>query len=49
MQFGSKENAEDRFNHYFKKTFKKTASLIAHSCEAVCSQIYYVTLIVQVL
>ncbi|XP_048728035.1 all trans-polyprenyl-diphosphate synthase PDSS1-like [Ostrea edulis] len=35
MQLGSKEEPNDRFNHYLKKTFKKTASLIANSCKAV--------------
>lgn len=35
MQLGSKEDEAERFNHYMKKTFKKTASLIAHSCKAV--------------
>uniref|UniRef100_A0A6A7FTZ6 All trans-polyprenyl-diphosphate synthase PDSS1 n=1 Tax=Hirondellea gigas TaxID=1518452 RepID=A0A6A7FTZ6_9CRUS len=35
MQLGSKENENERFSHYLDKTFKKTASLIAHSCQAV--------------
>ena len=35
MQLGSKEDKDERFNHYMKKTFKKTASLIANSCKAV--------------
>ncbi|XP_045118501.1 all trans-polyprenyl-diphosphate synthase PDSS1-like [Portunus trituberculatus] len=35
MQLGSKENENERFAHYLKKTFKKTASLIAYSCKAV--------------
>uniref|UniRef100_A0A8C6PDZ8 All trans-polyprenyl-diphosphate synthase PDSS1 n=1 Tax=Nothobranchius furzeri TaxID=105023 RepID=A0A8C6PDZ8_NOTFU len=35
MQLGSKENQNERFKHYLEKTFKKTASLIAHSCKAV--------------
>ncbi|XP_047424205.1 decaprenyl-diphosphate synthase subunit 1 [Mugil cephalus] len=35
MQLGSKENENERFKHYLEKTFKKTASLIAHSCKAV--------------
>ncbi|ELU11109.1 hypothetical protein CAPTEDRAFT_179663 [Capitella teleta] len=35
MQLGSKEDDTERFNHYIKKTFKKTASLIANSCKAV--------------
>ncbi|KAL7373852.1 hypothetical protein ABVT39_015976 [Epinephelus coioides] len=36
MQLGSKENENERFKHYLEKTFKKTASLIANSCKAVC-------------
>lgn len=35
MQLGSKEEEDERYNHYMKKTFKKTASLIANSCKAV--------------
>ncbi|XP_061661237.1 decaprenyl-diphosphate synthase subunit 1 [Syngnathoides biaculeatus] len=35
MQLGSKENENERFEHYLDKSFKKTASLIAHSCKAV--------------
>ena len=35
MQLGSKEEETERFNHYLKKTYKKTASLIANSCKAV--------------
>uniref|UniRef100_UPI00358FE787 all trans-polyprenyl-diphosphate synthase PDSS1 isoform X2 n=1 Tax=Myxine glutinosa TaxID=7769 RepID=UPI00358FE787 len=35
MQLGSKENENERFAHYLLKTFKKTASLMAHSCKAV--------------
>ncbi|XP_071530695.1 all trans-polyprenyl-diphosphate synthase PDSS1 [Panulirus ornatus] len=35
MQLGSKENENERFAHYLKKTFKKTASLLAYSCKAV--------------
>ena len=35
MQLGSKEEDTERFNHYLKKTYKKTASLIANSCKAV--------------
>lgn len=38
MQLGSKENENERFAHYLKKTFKKTASLLAYSCKAVCIQ-----------
>ncbi|KAM8823566.1 all trans-polyprenyl-diphosphate synthase PDSS1 [Spinachia spinachia] len=39
MQLGSKENENKRFKHYLEKTFKKTASLIANSCKAVCVQV----------
>lgn len=35
MQLGSKENENERFKHYLKKTYKKTASLLANSCKAV--------------
>lgn len=35
MQLGSKEDRGERFNHYIKKTFRKTASLMACSCQAV--------------
>ncbi|XP_042204143.1 all trans-polyprenyl-diphosphate synthase PDSS1-like [Homarus americanus] len=35
MQLGSKENENERFAHYLKKTFKKTASLLAYSCKSV--------------
>ena len=35
MQLGSKEDESERFNHYLKKTYKKTASLISCSCRAV--------------
>jgi len=35
MQLGSKEGESERFNHYMKKTYKKSASLIANSCKAV--------------
>lgn len=35
MQLGSKEDENERFSHYLDKTFKKTASLIAYSCQAV--------------
>uniref|UniRef100_A0A452T118 Decaprenyl-diphosphate synthase subunit 1 n=1 Tax=Ursus maritimus TaxID=29073 RepID=A0A452T118_URSMA len=37
LQLGSKENENERFAHYLEKTFKKTASLIANSCKAVCT------------
>ena len=35
MQLGSKENPDERFNHYLEKTYKKTASLVACCCKAV--------------
>lgn len=35
MQLDGSANAEERFEHYLEKTFKKTASLIANSCQAV--------------
>ncbi|EFX81006.1 hypothetical protein DAPPUDRAFT_303672 [Daphnia pulex] len=35
MQLGARENKDERFAHYSEKTFKKTASLIAYSCQAV--------------
>lgn len=35
MQLGSGKTQEERFAHYVEKTFKKTASLLAHSCQAV--------------
>ncbi|KAK3702870.1 hypothetical protein QZH41_014144, partial [Actinostola sp. cb2023] len=35
MQLGSKEDPDERFSHYLKKTYKKTASLIACCCKAV--------------
>ncbi len=35
MQLGTRDSAEERFVHYMSKTFKKTASLFAHSCQAV--------------
>ncbi|XP_064112215.1 all trans-polyprenyl-diphosphate synthase PDSS1-like isoform X1 [Macrobrachium nipponense] len=35
MQLGSKENENERFAHYLKKSFKKTASLFAYSCKSV--------------
>lgn len=35
MQLGSKENPDERFNHYLDKTYKKTASLVACCCRAV--------------
>ncbi|XP_058063414.1 all trans-polyprenyl-diphosphate synthase PDSS1 [Anopheles bellator] len=35
MQLGSKETENERFAHYFTKTYRKTASLIANSLKAV--------------
>lgn len=35
MQLGSKELENERFSHYLKKTYKKTASLVANTCKAV--------------
>lgn len=35
MQFGTKQNENERFEHYSTKTYRKTASLIANSCKAV--------------
>lgn len=35
MQLGSKETENERFAHYFMKTFRKTASLIANALKAV--------------
>lgn len=35
MQFGTKEDENERFEHYTTKTYRKTASLIANSCKAV--------------
>ncbi|XP_031551813.1 decaprenyl-diphosphate synthase subunit 1-like [Actinia tenebrosa] len=37
MQLGSKEDPDERFSHYLKKTYKKTASLIACCCKAVAA------------
>ncbi|RXG57344.1 hypothetical protein Avbf_10611 [Armadillidium vulgare] len=33
--YGSKEKENEKFNHYLKKSFNKTASLISFSCKAV--------------
>ena len=35
MQLGTRETTADRFAHYMEKTFRKTASLLALSCQAV--------------
>ncbi|GFN87959.1 decaprenyl-diphosphate synthase subunit 1 [Plakobranchus ocellatus] len=37
MQLGSKEDENERFQHYLKKTYKKTASLIANTCKSVAT------------
>lgn len=36
MQLGHMEDREALFDQYLQKTFKKTASLMAYSCQAVC-------------
>jgi decaprenyl-diphosphate synthase subunit 1 len=38
MQLGAKETENERFSHYFTKTYRKTASLIANSLKAVSKQ-----------
>lgn len=35
MQMSTKPGENKRFDHYINKSFKKTASLIAHTCKAV--------------
>lgn len=35
MQAGTRDQESDRLTHYIEKSFKKTASLFAHSCKAV--------------
>ena len=35
MQLSAKEDKEERFKHYMKKTYKKTASLLSNSCKSV--------------
>jgi len=35
MQLESCRDESERFNHYLQKTFMKTASLMAYSCQAV--------------
>jgi len=35
------DNQDKRFSVYIDKTFRKTASLIAHSCQAVTQFIYF--------
>ncbi|XP_067932639.1 all trans-polyprenyl-diphosphate synthase PDSS1-like isoform X1 [Watersipora subatra] len=34
MQLGTKANEDERFNHYIEKSYRKTASLLANSCQA---------------
>lgn len=35
MQLDGSATENERFAHYLEKTFKKTASLIAYSCQSV--------------
>lgn len=35
MQLGMCQDQMERFDHYMQKCFMKTASLMAHSCQAV--------------
>lgn len=35
MQLDGSATEDERFAHYLEKTFKKTASLIAYSCQSV--------------
>lgn len=35
MQLFTKDDLNERFNHYLLKTYRKTASLIAYSCQSV--------------
>jgi len=35
MQLFTKDNLNERFNHYLLKTYRKTASLIAYSCQSI--------------
>ncbi|CRK89963.1 CLUMA_CG003691, isoform A [Clunio marinus] len=37
MQLGAKETENERFSHYFTKTYRKTASLIANSLKAAAT------------
>lgn len=37
MQLGTRANQDERFNHYIEKSYRKTASLVANSCQAVSS------------
>ena len=39
MQLGSKDKTDERFQHYLTKTFKKTASLMAHCCKSVITNV----------
>jgi geranylgeranyl pyrophosphate synthase len=36
MQLDTGATEEERFSQYIDKTFKKTASVFAYSCQAVC-------------
>ncbi len=36
MQLDADAAEEERFSRYIDKTFKKTASIFAYSCQAVC-------------
>jgi len=35
MQLFTKDDLNERFNHYLLKTYRKTASLIAYSCQSI--------------
>ena len=48
MQLGTKSKSEERFMHYIDKTYKKTGSLLAHSCKSVSFVFAYRTLSVQI-
>ena len=39
MQLGTRGEEEQRFNHYMKKNYRKTGSLIANSCKAVSGRL----------
>ena len=45
MQLGMSQDRLEQFDHYLQKCFMKTASLMAHSCQAV-SVSYVVSLLV---
>ena len=45
LQLGSKESEDERFAHYLKKTFMKTASLMAFTCKSVsCYCFFFISL-----